>query len=138
MSWKDKMAEWGGGDVSFLSEDGEAIVFIVCGEPVLLESKYKGKVTERIAAPLITDDGFTLLVMGKRLARKLSKHEDKFVDTAFIAVRHGEQRDINTTYELTVLDDRERTLRLLKYLTDTYDPSMIDEAIAAAKDIMES
>lgn len=138
MGWKDKMKEWGGGEVSFLSEDGEAIVFIVCGEPRLLESSYKKKVTERIAAPLITLDGFTLLIIGKRLARKLSKYEDKFKDSAFVVVRHGEQGDINTMYDLSVLDDPATTAKLFEYKVSIFDPSMIDEAITAAQDIMSS
>ena len=138
MSWKDRMAEWGGGEVSFLSEDGECIVFVVAGEPQLLESKYKNQTTQRIAAPLITEDGFTLLIMGKRLARKLSKHEDDFGDKAFIAVRHGAERDINTMYELTVLDDGERTAKLFNILSTDFQPEQVDEAIEAAKDIMSS
>ncbi len=138
MSWKDKMAEWGGGEVSFLSEDGECIVFVVAGEPQLLESKYKNQKTERIAAPLITEDGFSLLIMGKRLARKLSKHEDEFSGKAFIAVRHGAERDINTTYELSVLDDQERTNKLFNILNTDFQPEQVDEAIEAAKDIMSS
>ena len=136
MSWKERMAEWGGGEVSFLSEDGECIVFVVAGEPQLLESKYKNQTTERIAAPLITDDGFTLLIMGKRLARKLSKHEADFDTHAFIAVRHGEERDINTTYELTVLDDADRTAKLFNMLSTEFNETMVEEAIEAAKDIM--
>ncbi len=138
MSWKERMAEWGGGEVSFLSEDGECMVFIVAGEPQLLKSKYKNQETERIAAPLITDDGFTLLIMGKRLARKLSKHEGDFSTKAFIAVRHGEERDINTTYELSVLDDPERTAKLFNMLSTQFDDTMVEEAITAAKDIMSS
>ncbi|GAH04789.1 unnamed protein product [marine sediment metagenome] len=121
-----------------MSEDGEAIVFVVAGEPQLLESKYKNQVTQRVAAPLITLDGFTLLIMGKRLARRLSKHEAGFGSQAFIAVRHGEERDINTTYELKVLDDVERTAQLFELLSTQFEPSMVDEAITAAKDIMSS
>lgn len=138
MSWKDKMKEWGGGEVSFLSEDGEAIVFVVADEPILLESKYKNQTTERIGAPLVTDDGFTLLIMGKRLARKLSKYEGDFKKHAFIAVRHGAERDINTTYELTILDDAERTAKLFNLLNTQFDKTMVDEAVEAAKDIMSS
>ena len=125
MSWKDRMQDWGGGEVSFLSEDGESMVFIVAGEPQLLESKYKGQVTQRIAAPLITDDGFTLLIIGKRLARKLSKYEGIFDKEAFIVVRHGEQRDINTTYELSVLNDKVRSAKLFAYEEDVFEESMV-------------
>ena len=75
MSWKEKMKEWGGGDLAFLSEDGEVITFAVVGEPVLLEGKFKGKPSEKIGCPIVTRDGFTLFIAGKRLARKLSKYE---------------------------------------------------------------
>ena len=138
MSWKERMAEWGGGEVSFLSEDGEAIVFIVAGEPQLMESKYKGQTTQRIAAPLITLDGFTLLIMGKRLARKLSKYESQFGNEAFIAIRHGEERDINTTYELKLLEDEERKAKLFDLLRTQFNEDMVKDAIAAAQDIMSS
>jgi len=138
MNWKDSMREWGGGEVSFLSEDGECVVFVVCGEPVLLESMFKKKKTERIGAPVMTEDGFSLLVMGKRLARRLSKHEENFGSHAFIAVRHGDQGDINTRYELTVLDDIERTTKLFQMVAEGIPADTINEAVASAIDIMSS
>ncbi|GAI46524.1 unnamed protein product, partial [marine sediment metagenome] len=48
MSWKEKSKEFGGGDLAFLSEDGEVINFVVVGEPVLLEGKFKGRPTEKV------------------------------------------------------------------------------------------
>lgn len=138
MNWKDSMAEWGGGEVSFLSEDGECIRFVVAGEPQLLESKYKQQTTQRIAAPLMTPDGFTLLIMGKRLARKLSKYESQFDSEAFIVIRHGEARDIDTTYELKALADDDLKAKLFGLLTTEFNEEMVADAIIAAKDIMSS
>lgn len=136
MSWQDKAKEWGGGDVSFLSEDGEVVCFVVCGEPQQLTSKFKGTPTERIAVPVITLEGFSLLIIGKRLFRRLSKHEKKFKDTAFMVVRRGESGDSNTKYELTVLDDETLTANLFRTRDAEFKPAMITEAMKSAADIM--
>lgn len=136
MSWKDKMKEFGGGDMAFLSEDGEAIKFIVVGEPVLLEGEYKGTPSRKVGCPVITEDGFLLFVVGMRLARKLSKHELDFPSRAFMAVRHGEANDSNATYELKVLDDAELVKRLFVIQSQTDLATAIPEALAAAKEVM--
>lgn len=136
MSWKEKMKEFGGGDLAFLSEDGEAIIFVVVGEPVLLEGKYKGKPSEKIGCPIITLDGFVLFVAGKRLARKISKYEGTFDKSAFMAIRHGEQGDIDASYELKVLDDVDVTAKLLGMRKKEFKPQMVDDAVKAALDVM--
>lgn len=136
MVWKEFMKEHGGGDIGFLSEDGEALMFVVVGEPVLLEGKYKGKASVKIGCPVVTSDGFMLFVAGKRLARKISKHENDFGDTAFIAIRHGEQNDITASYELKVLDDDEMTKKLFELAKDTDYSVAIGDAVAAALDVM--
>lgn len=137
MSWVDKMKEYGGANVHFLSEDGEAIVFIVVGEPVLLKSKYKGQETERIGCPIVTDEGFTLLIAGKRLARRISKHEAAFDRSAFVAVRHGAEGDTKTTYELSVLADEPRTQALFAIKKAEFKPALIKEALQDADEIMK-
>jgi len=137
MSWKDKMKEFGGGDLAFLSVDGEAIIFVVVGDPVLLTGKYKGKVSEKIGCPIVSEDGFMLFVAGKRLARKLSKYEAKFKTAAFMAVRHGEQGNIDSTYAVSILDDPELTKKLFEIKTTDFTPKMIDEAVLAAQDVMK-
>ena len=137
MSWKERMAEFGGGELSFLSEDGEVIEFVVVGEPVLLEGKYKGKPSEKIGCPVVTEDGFVLFVAGKRLARKLSKHEAEFDANAFIAIRHGEQNDITATYDLKVVDNPELTSKLMKMRDTEYNQSALDEAIESALTVMK-
>ena len=137
MSWKDRMKEFGGGDLAFLSEDGEVITFIVVGDPVLLEGKFKGKPSEKIGCPVVMQDGFVLLVAGKRLARKISKYESMFDKCAFMAIRHGEQNDISTTYELKVLDNKELTAKLFAVKKAEFKPEMIDEAVVAALDVMK-
>ena len=136
MSWKDKMKDFGGGDLAFLSEDGEVIIFMVVGEPVLLEGKFKGRPSEKIGCPIVTMDGFVLFIAGKRLARKLSKYEERFHNTAFMAIRHGAQNDITSTYELKVLDDAVLTEQIFGLLSGRDFGVEITEAIAAAEAVM--
>ncbi|GAI38634.1 unnamed protein product [marine sediment metagenome] len=136
MSWKEKSKEFGGGDLAFLSEDGEVINFVVVGEPVLLEGKFKGRPTEKVGCPIVTEDGFVLLVAGKRLFRKIAKHEERFGDCVFQAIRHGEQGDINSTYDLKMLDDNELARKLFTVKAEWFNPEMIDEAVKAALDVM--
>jgi len=136
MSWTEKMKEFGGGDLAFLSEDGEAIIFVVVGEPVLLIGKFKGRESQKIGCPIITQDGFVLLIAGKRLARKITKHEGIFTTNAFMAIRHGTQNDIETTYELKVLDDVELTTKLFEIKQRDFTEDMIGEAVKAAEEVM--
>jgi len=135
MTWKDKMAEFGGGDVAFLSEDGEMITFIVIADPFLIEGKYRGTDTERIACPVVTEDGFSLLVVGKRAARRISKHEERFKDSAFVLIRHGEQGDTKTTYELKGCDDPGLTESLFKSAQGVDFTEDIKAAVEQAKEI---
>ena len=137
MSWKEKMKDFGGGDLAFLSEDGEVIVFVVVGEPVLLEGKFKGRPSEKIGCPIVTADGFVLFVAGKRLARKISKYEEQFAHTAFMAIRHGVQGDIEATYELKVCPDKDLTQQLVEVASGHNFSVEIDEAITAAKAVMK-
>jgi len=137
MSWKEKIKEFGGGDLAFLSEDGEAIIFVVVGEPVLLEGRFKGRVSEKIGCPIITEDGYVLFVAGKRLARKISKYEERFLDIAFMAIRHGEQNDITSTYELKVLEDDELTERLFSMVATEVNQTVINESIESALSVMK-
>lgn len=137
MAWKDKMKDWGGGDLTFLSSDGECLVFVVVDEPVLLVGKYKGNEQHRIGCPVVTDEGFMLFVTGKRLARKLSKFEDRFKGSAFMVVRHGESGDINCKYELSVLEDKPLTERLFAIAKKEYKPAMLKQAVTDAQEVMK-
>lgn len=137
MSWKEKMDDWGGGDIAFLSEDGEALIFVVVGEPELLEGKYKGRPSERIGCPVVTLDGYTLFIAGKRIARRLSRFEDQFKTAAFMIVRRGEHNDIETSYELSVCEDSETTKRLFALVKKDFKPEMVKESIAAAMEVMK-
>ena len=136
MSWNEKMKEWGGGDVAFLSEDGEALIFIVVGEPTLLQGKFKGRMSERIGCPVITLEGYTLFICGKRLARRLSRYEECFDDTAFIVVRRGEHNDIETVYELTKCLDEDLTKNLFAFRDADFDEAQIADSISAAEAIV--
>lgn len=137
MSWKEKMKEFGGGDLAFLSEDGEVINFIVVGEPILLEGKFKGKPSEKIGCPIVTEEGFVLFCAGKRLARRISKHEGHFDERVLQAIRHGEAGDITASYPLTVIDDNELLQRLLTIKQTDFRPDMIGEAVDAALEVMK-
>jgi len=137
MSWKEQMKEFGGGDMAFLSEDGEVIRFIIVGEPVLLEGNYKGTPSRKVGCPVITEDGFLLFVAGMRLARKISKHEAEFGSRVFMAVRHGIAGDAGASYELKVLDDKALFEKLRKIYADEFKPELLDEAVKAARDVMQ-
>jgi hypothetical protein len=134
--WKDKMKEWGGGDLTFLSSDGEVIMFVVVDEPQLLKGKFKGNPQERIGCPVVTDEGFVLFITGKRVARKLSKFEDRFKDTAFMVVRSGEPGDINATYAVSILDNEAKTTQLFAIAKKEYKAPMLKQAIKDAKEVM--
>lgn len=132
MGFRDKMKEFGGGDLMFLSEDGEVVTFVVCADPVLVEGKFKGKISERIAVPVVTADGFSLFIMGKRLARKIAKYEDIFETKAFRAIRHGESGDIETSYELKLVDDKDAVANLQAIRHTEYKPELVAEALESA------
>lgn len=136
-SWGSRMKEWGGGDFTFLSSDGETITFIVVGLPVLMESNYKGNKGERIGCPVVTENGYQLFVAGKRVGRKLAKVEKSFVTNAIMVVRHGTEGDQNAKYAVKVLPEKETFEALVKIKESDFHPSMIAESIAAALDVMQ-
>lgn len=136
MSWKDKMKEWGGGNFTFLSEDGETITFIVVGDPVLIKTKYQGKEQERIGCPVVTDDGFQLFITGKRTARKISKHEAVFSTSALMVKRIGAAGDSNAKYPVVVVPEADTFARLTDIAKEDFNAAMIDEAVTDAQKVM--
>lgn len=136
-SWGTRMKDWGGGDFTFLSSDGEALTFIVVGLPVLMESKYKGVKGERIGCPAVTENGYQLYVCGKRVARKLAKVEKSFETNAIMVVRHGVEGDTNAKYTVKVLPEKETFEALFKIKESDFEPGMIKESIAAAQEVMQ-
>ncbi|GAG93699.1 unnamed protein product [marine sediment metagenome] len=135
MSWAEKMKKWGGADVTFLSEDGECITFMVVDEPYLIKGKYEGDDTQRIGCPAVTQEGFTLLVIGKRVARRLSKLEPYYKEAAFELIRHGEHGDQKSKYELTMVTDK-RIVNELQAVKDIgVSAEDIADAVAEAEEI---
>ena len=137
-TWASKMKEFGGGNFTFLSTDGESIIFIVVGLPRLLKSVYKGKEQERIGCPVVTDDGFQLFICGKRLARKLSKYEKVFETNAVMVVRQGVEGDVNAKYFVKPLPETETFDRLKAIKDEDFTPELIDEAVAEATTVLVS
>lgn len=137
MSWTEKMKEWGGGEVAFLSEDGEVMIFIIVSDPVLLEGKFKGRIAERIGCPVITQEGYTLFICGKRLARRLSRYEKDYDTTAFMVVRRGEHNDIETVYELSKCLDKELTAKLFAWKESDFEPDQVADSVSAAREIIK-
>jgi len=136
MGWNDKLKEMGGGNFTFLSTDGECCTFIVVGDPIPLTSKYQGKEQQRVGCPVVTDEGFMLLVVGKRLARKIGKHEGLHKTSAFIAMRQGAEGDVNTTYSLAPIADA-KVFKSLKLIADKENiKEATEEAVAAVKDVL--
>jgi len=137
MTWQSKMKEFGGGDLTFLSSDGEVLIFVPVDEPVMLEGKFKGKDQVRIGCPVMTDEGFQLFITGKRTARKISKFESAFKSAAIMVCRHGGEGDINATYEVTLLDDTAKAKQLLELAAKEYKPAMLKDAVEDAKEVMK-
>lgn len=138
MTWAEKMKEFGGGNFTFLSEDGETITFIVVGDPVLLKSTYKKQENERIGCPVVTDEGYMLFITGKRVARKLAKHEKAFNTNAIMVTRHGEAGDTNATYKVVELPEVETFKALMKIKKADFKPEMIAESVEAVADVLEN
>jgi len=136
-SWGGRMKEWGGGDFTFLSSDGETLTFIVVGLPELMASNYKGNVGERIGCPVVTESGYQLFVCGKRVARKLAKVEKYFSTNAIMVVRHGVEGDQNAKYSVKVLPEKETFDALRKIEDEDFTPSLIPESVKAALDVMQ-
>lgn len=136
MSWKEKIQEWGPASLLFLSTDGSSTNFIVVADPVLLDSKFRNKVQQRIGCPVVTQEGFMLFVVGKRLARKLASLEDKFRDHVINVTRHGAEGDTDTTYEVAAIQDAKLYKELQKVKAATYNDESLQEAIAEAKDVL--
>ena len=136
LTWSGKMKEFGGGNFTFLSTDGETLTFVVVGLPVLLKSVYKGKEQQRIGCPVVTDEGFQLFICGKRLARKLSKHEGIFNVSALMVIRHGIEGDVEAKYEVRVLPEPETFKRLSLIKDADFTPDMIDDAVVEAQTVM--
>jgi len=135
MSWQEKMKEWGGGEVSFMSEDGEVVQFVVVGEPFLIEGKFRGQETQRIGCPIVTIEGFSLLVVGKRIARRLSKHEKNFGKYGFELIRCGVQDDPTTRYELNRIGDKDYEKQLLEIASSSDWKEDIEDAVKSAIEI---
>lgn len=136
VTWKDKMKEYGGGNFTFLSSDGETITFIVVGLPVMFETEFKGKPQERIGCPVITDEGYQLFICGKRLARKLSKHEPVFGCSALMVIRHGIEGDVSAKYDVKVLPEPETYARLAAIRDDDFKPEMIQDSVDEALEVL--
>lgn len=136
-TWGGRMKEWGGGDFTFLSDDGECLVFIVVGLPELMDSIYKGQAGKRIGVPAVTENGYQLFVCGKRVGRKLSKVSKQFDTNAIMVVRHGEAGDTNAKYDVKVLPEKETFENLVKIKTEDFEESMIADSIKDALVVMQ-
>ena len=77
-----------------------------------------------------------LFITGKRVARKLSKFEDVFKEVAFMIVRHGESGDINAGYDVSILDNAEKTEQLFKIAGKEYKPALLKQALEDAAEVM--
>lgn len=135
MNWKEKMKEYGGADVSFLSEDGEITTFVVVGDPELIIGKFQKQDTKRIGIPCVTIEGFTLLVIGMRVGRRLSKYEDHLDTWAFELIRHGEPNDTKAKYELARTSDAELEKQLLTSVSPAGYLTEIKDAVESAQEI---
>jgi len=138
MSWRERMKEFGSGNFTFLSTDGEIITFVVVGDPVLLRSNFKGKEQGRIGCPVVTEDGYVLFITGKRCARKISKCEPLFGTNAISVIRHGIEGDTDSRYEVKVSLDGDLFSRLRTIAERDVTPELIQESIDEASETLGS
>ena len=137
-TWKEKMQEFGGGNFTFLSVDGEVLIFIIVGEPQLLKGTYKKQDNERIGCPVVTDEGYVLFICGKRLARKISKLEKQFDTHAIMAIRHGAEGDVNAKYDVKVVPEKETFDRLQAIKKTDFKPAMIVESVKDSAEVLNN
>ena len=137
MSWKDVLRELGGGDVSFLTVEGEEMEFVVVDVCVPMTSKYKNVEQQRIGAPIVTLEGFSLLIMGMRLARRLGKYEKRFREVAFKVTRVGGAGDQSAKYPVQVITDENKVKALWTIAEAEYIPELLEQAIKDAEIIMK-
>ncbi len=132
MTFRESMKDWGGASLTFLSDDGERVVFMVVDEPVLIEGKYGRTGTKRIGVPIVTVEGFSLLTVGMRVGRRLAKYEEVFATKVFELIRAGEPGDTNTSYALTVLEEPDTLATLSEIAKQPIEPDELKDAIAEA------
>ena len=137
MNWKESLADLGGGDLTFLSGDGAMIEFVVVDEPIIFNTTYQKQEQQKVGWPVMTADGFTLLIVGKRVARKMIGLEKYAKTKAFSLIRHGIEGDTNATYKLTVLENAEPANTLFAMAKKDYNKQLLVDAVAAAKDCMD-
>lgn len=137
MSWSEKVKEFGGCDVAFLTEDGEVITFVILGDPELFKGKYKGQETKRVAFPIATSDGVTILIVGMRTARRLAKYEKHHHDTAYEIIRHGVQGDQDATYDVTPISDAQITSELFEIKAREFKPELLPEMLANVQEMIK-
>lgn len=135
MSWAEKMKQWGGAEVTYLTVDGECITFMVVDEPYEIKGQYEGADTIRIGCPVVTREGFTLLVVSKRVARRLSKFEPYFKKRAFDLIRHGEHGELKSKYELVYNEEKGIVQELQAIIKQGISAEDIADAVAAAEEI---
>ena len=51
-------------------------------------------------------------------------------------VRHGETGDVNSTYDVSILDSPEKTEQLFAIAAKEYKPALLKQAIEDAKEVM--
>ena len=132
------MQEFGGGNFTFLSVDGEVLIFIVVGEPQLLTGHFKGKENQRIGCPVVTDEGYLLFICGKRLARKISKLEKHFDSKAIMAIRHGAEGDVNAKYDVMIVPEKETFQRLQAIKKADFKQGMIAESVTDSAEVLSN
>ena len=137
-TWAGRMKDWGGGNFTFLSSDGEALIFIVVGLPRQMTSVYKKKEQKRIGCPVVTDAGYQLYICGTRVARKLAKFEPQFDKSAIMVVRHGAEGDVNSKYDVRLCPEKETYSALMKIKADDFEESMIEESVKAATEVLQA
>ena len=115
MAWKDADRDMGGQPILKFEKDGESIRMVVCGEPNVIDTDTFGQKRKRAVFLVIVNGELMRWFTSGKTFREIRPFSEKLADNALIATRHGDKKDIATTYsmkiaKLTAAEKKERSM----------------------------
>jgi hypothetical protein len=128
MSFDDCDRDFGSGMWVRLREDGESIVLVLVGEPVMRISEYRGRERRQAVFPVVVSEGLRVLSVGVTLYQHVKANWEKLIGKPHKLTRFGAAGDLGTTYTLTAVRGQQRLMRLAGEVTS----AEVEEILAGA------